>query len=76
MIKFLFKGYWGGGKLGKVSPGARQIASVCKLPAVCWLLTDVFKDLGLLHFLCFLVAESATTASLLKLAIMAAHIYR
>jgi hypothetical protein len=21
VIKFLFKGYWGGGKLGKVSPG-------------------------------------------------------
>lgn len=47
-----------------------------ELPAVRWLLIDVFKDLGLLHCLCFLVAEAPATASLFKLAIMAAHIYR
>ena len=45
-----------------------------KLPAVRCLLADVFKDLGLLHFLCFLVAKSTATSSLFKLAIMAAHI--
>lgn len=52
-------------------------SSVRELPAVCcWLLADVFKDLGLLHFLCFLVAESTAASSLFKLVIMAAHVYR
>lgn len=45
-----------------------------ELPAVRRLPADVFEDSGLLDLPGFLVAESAASSSLLKLAVIAVHV--